>query len=168
MVEDHALDLRPYVDICLSWWWVLLLGPLLAGALAVAYTMVRAPTPPAPTPQVYEATATLLLEGDRGPNDALELVNAVTVLAQARDSLSADASVDASVEAIQTAVTASAIPNTELVEIKAKHTDPVVAAAMANSVGESLVRNLGALREARMAGSPPELAGATGRIGWTG
>ncbi|MEE8390808.1 MAG: Wzz/FepE/Etk N-terminal domain-containing protein, partial [Anaerolineae bacterium] len=50
---EEEIDLRQYIDVLLRWWWMIVLGTLLAGGSAFLVSMIMPPT--------YEATAGLVM-----------------------------------------------------------------------------------------------------------
>ena len=51
---DDSFDLRPYLDAARRWWWILLLGPVMAGVAAYIVSSGEELT--------YQAEATVLIQ----------------------------------------------------------------------------------------------------------
>jgi capsular exopolysaccharide synthesis family protein len=127
------MELRRYLAIVLRWWWLLALGTL--SAAVAAFLVSRSQTP------VYEAEGTILVnqaQAITGPtyNDVLanqqlsktysQLVTSGPVLEQVGQN------VGLSYERLEDMVSAQVRPETQLIDIRVRSTDPELAARVAN------------------------------------
>lgn len=149
------MTLRDYLGIARRWWWLALLGAVIAGF--AAYLITSRMTP------VYEAKATLLVnqaqnQSSQTYEDILgsqsltktyaRLVTSNLNLQQAADTLK-----DQSLKSLQQRVSASALPETQLIEVSAEDRSPERAALVANTVAESFREFV---QEAQLAGTSAE------------
>lgn len=136
------MELRGYIDLLRRRWWMLLLGPLLAGASAYMVSDSMTPT--------YSATATLLVNQTQVPgvvqyNDILtserltntyaELVDRDPILREVIRRLGL--TVDEGVLAAKVSV--SVVRNTQLLKISVRDHNPVLAASIANTVSQAFI-----------------------------
>ncbi|MGI9659539.1 MAG: polysaccharide biosynthesis tyrosine autokinase [Gaiellaceae bacterium] len=141
-------------------WKLLILGTILAAigtALLVTYL----------TPSRYESTATLrvstpasLSTGSVGFDDVVFLDRLQNTYVRLGRSDETSASVKASLGlASDPDIDVDALPNTELLEVTARASDPAVAASIANALADTLLSEVGAL-DARTSAGAAELFNA--------
>ncbi len=154
-MEEETIDLREYLDVLVRRWWLLLLGPIIAGLVALGLTVLRPASPiaPAPPPE-YQATTILLMEGIEGLDDYPELVKTRSVLVNAIISL--DLSI--SVAQLRSKLSASQGTESRMVKIEITDRDPDQAARIANGVAQSFIQYVQGLREAELGVAQEELA----------
>lgn len=143
---EESINLQDYVDALLSKWWLLLLGPLLAGTFALG--LVLHSSSPDPQQPVYEATTAVLLEGAEPLAQFPALVLTRAVLERA----AADPELPLSVAQLRNRVSALKVPDAPLLQIKATDSDPALAVAIADGVAQSLVEHVSAFQRKRNAG----------------
>lgn len=139
---DEAIDLRPYVGALLNYWWVIVGGALLAGALALGFYFLSTPT--------YQATALVAvtepaqrLQFDPRIEDTLEtdqLLRSYPELAMSDELLAgllpqlmeeSDGRID-SLGALKARLEATAGTDARLLRLTARSIDPDLAAMMVN------------------------------------
>lgn len=124
------------------WWWVIVAATLAGGALAYGVSLQVTPT--------YEATTTLLVtqrqtEGVVQLNDiqtAERLANTFSRLVTLRPVLEqsiADGGLPFTPGELDSAITVSNPPGTQLLEVSARADDPDVAALVANTVSQAFI-----------------------------
>ena len=157
-MDQEELDLRRYLGVLLGWWWLLLLGPILAGL--VGYTVSVYQTP------VYRAEAIVLVQQTRNTasptlgdiqaslqaaatyeklittrrilddvvkNPELQVVGAMDELPYTVSPL------PYTVGELSDMVEASAIRNTQLLRVWARGADNVETARIANAVANAFI-----------------------------
>ncbi len=140
------MELKLYLDFLRRRWWLLVLGPLLAGL--VAYAVSKQMTP------VFRATATVLVNQTQVPgspqyNDVLmseRLTTTYAELVQRRPVMQAvidDLDLVMSPEELAGRVSVATIRNTTLLRISAEDHDPAVAAKTANAVATAFIDDNG-------------------------
>jgi len=138
-LSDSRLDLRPYIDGLLRWWWaVALIGSLFA-VFAYAYTQYQTP--------IYQAATLIQIQQTQGSalptlNDIYlsralattykELISTREVLERTADELNL-----ANLEDLTDSVSVAILRDTSILQIIARDKDPALAAQKANSVAES-------------------------------
>ena len=141
-IDDDTIDLRRYVGVFLTYWWLLVLLPAVGGAAGYFYSQTQDP--------VYEARATILVQyrgsglvpgfSDFRRSEELaatyrRLVTANPFLEVARQN-GGDALNGVNLASVISASTAS---NPPVLEIKARHRDPNLAAVSAQIVAEEFI-----------------------------
>ena len=134
------MELRGYIDLLRRRWWILLLGPLVAGASAFGISRSMTPT--------YQATATLLVNQTQVPgvvqyNDILtserltntyaELVEREPVLRDVRTRLGLTEA------GLGGKISVSTVRNTQLLRVSARDQVPRLAAEIANTVAQAFI-----------------------------
>ncbi len=146
---DESIDLRPYVGALLKYWWVIVGGALLAGALALGFYFFSTPT--------YEATALVAvtepaqrLQFDPRIEDTLEtdqLLRSYPELALSDELLAgmlpqlieeSDGRID-SLDVLRARLTATAGTDARLLRLTARSIDPELAAMIVNRWAGTLV-----------------------------
>ncbi len=135
------MELRGYIDLLRRRWWVLLLGPLVAGISAFAISESMTPT--------YQATSTLLVNQMQAPgvvqyNDILtserltntyaELVTRQPVLQDVSTRLGLPTAASLSGK-----ISVSTVRNTQLLRVTVRDQDPRLAANIANTVAQAFI-----------------------------
>jgi succinoglycan biosynthesis transport protein ExoP len=138
------MELRRYADIVRRRWWLLLLGPVVAGV--VAYFGSEAQT------DIYQAETTVLvnqiqwpgtfqlndiLTSERLTNTYAELVKQRRVLSRVIDELD----LPYSENELKSKIDVDPIPDTQLLKVKVKDPDPVLAASIANMLAQEFIEN---------------------------
>jgi polysaccharide biosynthesis transport protein len=155
--ERLPITLHRYFTTLRHRWWMLVIIPLLTGALAAGVMAQRTPT--------YTAHATLLVNpsassGTVLPNDVMaanllartysELVSMPPVLDRANQRLGVKEDLDQLAKRVK----ARAVPNTQLIQIEASDIDPQRAADLANTIGSEfsvwIAESQGAMIDASM------------------
>lgn len=136
------MELRGYIELLRRRWWILLLGPILAGASAYAVSDSMTPT--------YAATATILVNQTQVPgivqyNDILtserltntyaELVDRDIVIRTAIERLG----LDVSEATLAGKVHVTVVRNTQLLKVTARDPSPQLAASIANGVSQAFI-----------------------------
>ncbi len=142
METEESLDLREYLSIFRRRWWVLALGVVGGGLLALALTLSTTP--------LYQATAKVLVQGGRTPglptagdiqvNQALaqqyvDLITTRPILERVIERLSLSDSVETLSQRIQIQSQRS------LIEITATDPDPSLAAQIANVTATTFIED---------------------------
>ena len=145
-MQEEPVDLRRYVEMALRWWWVLILGPIVGGA--VVYSQV------ANRPPVYEAKATILVQqtqsaavptltdlqtSQRLAATYQRLITTRPVLEQVAEELAADIAITYTPEQLRARIRAHVVSDTQLLEISVKHTNPETAALIAQTAAEVFI-----------------------------
>jgi non-specific protein-tyrosine kinase len=138
------MELVAYIRLFRKWLWLIFLGAFLCGGAAFIYTSSQT--------LIYEAKATVSVGGfiqspDPTYSDiqtGTELAQTYTVIAQTTTVLKA--AIDAkdfpiSVEDLRASLTTSVIPDTSLLVLAVRHSDPTLAIEMANEVAKQLIIN---------------------------
>ncbi|MGQ9684326.1 MAG: polysaccharide biosynthesis tyrosine autokinase [Anaerolineae bacterium] len=151
--ELRLTDITRWLRVMLHWLWLIALAAVTAAGLA--YTLSSRVQP------VYEATATLLitegqkatgsdynaiLTSERLARTYAELLKGQPVLGAARDALGLMDSLDG-------AVTVELVRDTQLIRLHARHTNPFVAADIANTVARVFREQNEARQKARLTSS---------------
>lgn len=145
------LTLAQIIQIARRWWWVLLLGPILGALIGVALASQSQP--------VYQADAKLLLDrpttlettpessanaynnilaAERLTQTFGQLVETRVVLNEALARIG-DQAGDLTVEDLQSALTVTIVPDTQIIQIEFTGTDPEQAASVVNAVSEVFI-----------------------------
>lgn len=136
------MELRQYLSVLRKWWWLIVLVGIVAGAASYYATSQM--------PRLYQATAKVMVgesyqkanptAGDIATGSVLaetyiQLVETTAVLTAAKEELGTGLSVGE----LRGAVSASTIPRTQFLEVRATDTNPNRAAAIANAVANQLI-----------------------------
>ncbi len=142
MEEAKELELRRYASMLLRWWWLILLGPAAAGAIAFFITNAQDPT--------YQAQGILLVNQPESPGTVTEsgvrtserlartyvkLITTDPILEDVRQKLD----LSLSLENLEGMLDVSTIPDTQLIEVKAEHSDPAFVRDLVDVVMDSFV-----------------------------
>lgn len=140
-IEEETLDLRRYIGMFLSYWWLMLLLPVVGGVLGYFYSSNQE--------RVYEARATLLVQQRRAlsptPSDftlSEQLASTYGRLVRATPFLSnvvEDNELGFSADSLRGMVSARAGSNPPVLEIGVRDSDPVVAANTATVVADEFI-----------------------------
>jgi polysaccharide biosynthesis transport protein len=138
------MEIRDYIQFVRRRWWLLVLGPLVAGLSAFAVSKSMTP--------IYDATATMLVNQTQTPgvilyNDILtserltntyaELVKRRPVLTEVRRRLG----LPVTEEQLAAKVSVSTVRNTQLLRIKAEDPDPALATSIANTLAQAFIED---------------------------
>ena len=130
-MEEETIDLREYLDAALRRWWLLLLGPIIAGLLALGFAVLRPSAPVEPTaPTQYTATTILLMEGIEGLDNYPDLVKTQPVLLDAIGALG----LSLSVAELRAKLSATQGTESRMVKIEIIDQDPNMAVSIADGV----------------------------------
>ncbi|MPZ22000.1 MAG: polysaccharide biosynthesis tyrosine autokinase [Dehalococcoidia bacterium] len=136
------MELRRYFSVLARRWWMILLGPLIAGVCAFVVSGLLTP--------VYSASSTLLVnqvqsEGPIQYNDILtserltntyaELIRQRPVLQTVIDRLDLEMSIDD----LQDRVSVSTVQDTQLLRASVRDEDPALAADIANTLASAFI-----------------------------
>lgn len=136
------MELRGYLDLLRRRWWLLLLGPLIAGLSAFGISYSMTPT--------YQATATLLVNQTQVPgvvqyNDILtseRLTNTYAELVK-REPILRDVSTRLGLPTgsagLSQKISVSTVRNTQLLRVSVRDQNPTRAADIANTVSQSFI-----------------------------
>jgi capsular polysaccharide biosynthesis protein len=161
------MDVRDVAQLIRRWWWFLVLGPLLAGAVAHQWSLRY--------PAGYEGTAMLLVNalgepGTLGPDAARggeELARTYQELVTIWPVLTAvigDLELSIDVETLRQRVEAQALSGTQLLRITAQDSQPQDAADLANAVAEQFVTYIVAQQGERIRAVETEIDATLGEI----
>ncbi len=137
------MELLTYFQLARRYWWLLLLGPLVAGA--AAFFVSKQMTP------VYRTSTTILVNQTQSPgllqyNDILtseRLTNTYAQLIKRDQIMSAvrnDLGLGGSLSSVSKRVSVSTIRNTQLLKISAEDPNPVLTAQLANATASAFIR----------------------------
>lgn len=147
-MEEETIDLREYLDVALRRWWLLLLGPIIAGLLALGFAVLRPSAPVEPTaPTQYTATTILLMEGIEGLDNYPDLVKTQPVLLDAIGALG----LSLSVAELRAKLSATQGTESRMVKIEIIDQDPNMAVSIADGVAQSFVQYVQRIREPQLA-----------------
>jgi non-specific protein-tyrosine kinase len=138
------MELVAYIRLFKKWLWLIFLGAFLCGGAAFIYTSSQT--------LIYEAKATVSVGGFiQSPDPTYSEIQTGTELAQtyaviAKTSTVLEAAIEAkefpiSVEQLRASLTTSVIPDTSLLVLAVRHSDPALAADMANEIAKQLIIN---------------------------
>ncbi len=136
------MDIKVYLKIIRRHWWLLILGPVLAGA--AAFYISKQMTP------IYATSATLLVNQTQTPgtvlyNDILtseRLTNTYTELVKRQvilDGVIRRLALDMGFSELAAKMSVSAIPDTQLLRITIEDPDPVRASIIANTTAQEFI-----------------------------
>ena len=156
------MEVREMAGLVRRWWWFLVLGPLLAGAVAHQWSIRH--------PAGYEGTAMLIVNalgepgtlGPDAPRGGEELARTYQELVATWPVLSAvirDLELDVSVDELRSRVDAEAISGTQLLRITASDSNAQGAADIANSVASNFVTYIVGQQGERIRAVEAEIAG---------
>jgi len=163
------MELRQYFAIFVRWLWLIILGTVLAAATAYIVSATMSP--------VYKATTTLFISQAANPSSPTaldyssilgserlartygELIKKRPVLQEVIDSLNLrdEKGNPLSLETLAASIDVRLVRDTQLVEVAVEHTDPALAAAIANRVTAVFIRQNEAMQLARFADSKQSL-----------
>lgn len=165
----EELELKQYFAIFMRWLWLIILGAVLAAGAAY---VVSASMPP-----VYQATATLFVSQPANPSSPVgldyssllgserlaktygELIKKRPILQEVVESLDLrdDKGNPMSPERLASSVDVKPVRDTQLINVAVEHTDPAMAAIIANKLTEVFIRQSDAMQMARFAASKQNL-----------
>ena len=157
------MELRQYASIIWKWLWLIILGTLVAGV--TAFVVSRGTIP------VYEASATLLIQQADSPgltySDIMtserlartyaELLKKQVILDSAAERLGLE-------EVDEGAVSVQSVRDTQLIELKAEHINPQLAAEIANTIPAVFIERNEEMQLSRFSESKESLASELSRL----
>ena len=138
------MEAQIYLNALKRWWWLIVLGPIVAAGSAFLYSQSLTP--------IYRAESTLLVNQTQSPgviqyNDVLtserltntyaELVERQPVLSQVIE----DLSLPLSTQELSSRISVSAVRNTQLLRIQVEDPSPVRAALIANTTSQVFIED---------------------------
>jgi len=151
-MEDGALEFKKYSRLFLAWWWLIVLGALVGGV--ASYLVIAVILPPS-----YESTARVIVErfaqpgslslGDTLASERLaasyaQLVETRPILEGVREKLLEDYGIRKLPEKknfeVSTTLT-NGLPS-NVIRIKVKDRDPVIASIIANTTADTFIKTL--------------------------
>ncbi len=142
-MDEEKVDLRRYLDIFLRWWWLLLLGPIVSGVGAYAFSVNQTPQYRAATLVLVQQRSGLSLPnaGDVQLSQVLastykEVLTTRPVLEAVIDKLG----YPSSASALRGRVQVSIVPGTSLLRTEATDQVPQQAAAISNTLAQQFIR----------------------------
>lgn len=138
--KEETVDIGRYVGVLLSRWWLILLGPLVAGIVAWVYSERQTP--------IYEAATTIQVQEGQGTSGITSLGDiqtsrslAVTYkeLIKTRPVMQGvidEMKLDMSPNALEGKISVTLISGTELLRIQVNDSDPEQAALIADTVAQ--------------------------------
>ena len=141
-IEEDTIDLKRYLGILFNYWWLLILLPTIGGLGGYFYSSTQDP--------VYEARATILVQY-RGPGYSIgasdfgrsdELAATYTRLITSKtflNSIQLDGVVPFGTGSLPSMVSAERDNNPPIINLRVKHTDPVVAGTIAQLVADQFI-----------------------------
>jgi len=152
MEETNELDLRSYLNILKRWWWLLVIVTALAAVISflVSTFLIE---------RVYEARTILLIQtpdtqtsdytslitSEKLANTYSQLMTTRPVLVDVINRLN----LKKTVEGLRNSITIRPIPNTQLIEVKIRNSDPGMAAQIANTLASVYVEQHQAMQAYR-------------------
>ncbi len=148
------VDLKHYFRVFRNKWWFLLLMTVIFAAIGFAYSQTAAP--------VYRASATLLIDSSAASNnEGLGDLRADEVRAYTYSQLIVQRSVieetietlnlSTGVGQLRSQITANPIPGTQLIRITVERDNPQTAAVVANTLGETFIKQFAEIQSANYA-----------------
>ncbi len=142
-VEEEPLDIRRYLGVVLSRWWLVLLGPVIAGLVAWAYSERQTP--------VYEATTTMRVQqsqrtaiasiGEIQTNRSLAVTyKELITMRPVMEGVVQELGLPMSAGSLGGKVSVDQVSGTELLRIRVEDSDPGQAALIADTVAEVFKR----------------------------
>jgi non-specific protein-tyrosine kinase len=157
------MKLRQYASIIWKWLWLIILGTLVAGV--TAFVVSRRMTP------VYEASATLLIQQADNPSLTYSDILGSERLARTyAELLTKQAILDTAAERLgleevdEDAVSVQSVRDTQLIELKAEHINPQLAAEIANTIPAVFIERNEAMQLNRFSESKESLARELSRL----
>ena len=138
-------DLRQYINLLWQWAWLIVLAVLLAGVAAYITSRFQAPVYQASTtflvseaPGTQTSDYTAILTSERLARTYSEMLTKRPVLEEVINRLALEDIFENS-EGLKKNITVQVVRDTQLIELSAEDTDPVLAALLANSLIETLI-----------------------------
>lgn len=143
------IDMQKLVFSYLNKWWLLLTGAVIAAVLFLFYTIFFI------TP-IYSAGVTVYVNSSKGNEEVTTITNTSLVTAQrlvntyikiiesdsVLEKVAEASQLDISADDIRSSMSAEQVDNTELFKVHVSHTDPKLAAQIANAVAEVAPREI--------------------------
>ena len=160
-------DLRRYFSLFRHWAWLLILAAILAGLVSFLVSMRMTPVYQASTtllineaPSTRNADYTSILTSERLARTYSEMLTTSPVL----EVVISELNLGLTTKKLQNAVQVQIVRDTQLIEVKVEHTDPVKAAEIANKLVEVFSNRTQALQASRYASSKQNLETQLTRI----
>lgn len=140
------MELRQAVQLGRRWWWLILLGPLIAGAVAFTWSVLQ--------PADYRAEAMLLVnavgepgtlgtDAPRGGQELARTYQELVITWPVLEPIMQELGLPVDIDDLRGRLEAEAITGTQLLRITASDPQPQRAAELANAVAGSFVTYIG-------------------------
>lgn len=142
-MEEERVDLRRYLDVLLRWWWLLLLGPIVAGAGAYAFSIQQTPQYRAATLVLVQQRSGLSLPnaGDFQLSQVLaSTYKEVLTTRPVLEAVVGELGYPSSASALRSRVQVSLVVGTSLLRIEATDQVPQQASAISNTLARQFIR----------------------------
>jgi non-specific protein-tyrosine kinase len=138
-MEEETIDLKKYFRLLKRWLWLLILGLILGSAAAYGGSRLQTP--------VYQAVTKLMVTRGRAADQSLDIIsyyNATQLSQTYLQLLQTDTVLNAAaqrlaVDLAQFNVEVSVVRDTSILDVAVEHTDPALAATLANTLVEVLI-----------------------------
>lgn len=140
------MELREAAQFCRRWWWLLLLGPLIAGAVAYTWSVLQTTEYRAEAMLLVNAVGepgTLGTDAPRGGQDLARTYQELVITWPVVEPVIQELGLRVDVDELRGRLEAEAIPGTQLLRVTASDPQPQRAADLANAVASSFVTYIG-------------------------
>ncbi len=156
--DTLSIDLRRYFALLVHWAWLIILAVVLSGAAAYLISSQMTPVYQATTailinqaPSTRSSDYASLLTSERLTQTYSQLLTKRPVLQGVVDALQQDYNVLIDIEDLNGAIDVNPVQDTQIIEIKVRHTNPVLAAQIANELVAVFSRTIQDTQSARYA-----------------
>ncbi len=156
--DTLSIDLRRYFALLVHWAWLIILAVVLSGAAAYLVSSQMTPVYQATTailinqaPSTRSSDYASLLTSERLTQTYSQLLTKRPVLQGVVDALQQDYNVLIDIEDLNGAIDVNPVQDTQIIEIKVRHTNPVLAAQIANELVAVFSRTIQDTQSARYA-----------------
>ncbi len=156
--NTFAVDIQRYLALLMHWAWLIILAVVLSGATAYLVSSQMTPIYQATTailinqaPSTRVSDYAALLTSERLTQTYAQLLTKRPVLQGVVDALQKDYNVVVDIDDLDGAIDVSPVRDTQIIEIKVRHTDPVLAAQIANELVAVFSRTIQDTQTARYA-----------------
>ena len=153
-MSEDSIDIRVLAQTIRRWWLLLLLGPLIAGALAVGFSLVLAQPAVNPEaaseadePSMYQASTIVSTEGAGQLTGVVELITTKPVL---EDTIN-EVGLSLTVAELRPNVSAVRLNGSSLIRITVLDTDQSAAIEIADGIARSFINYVIAFQEPQLA-----------------
>ncbi|GAB4522573.1 MAG: hypothetical protein Fur0018_04530 [Anaerolineales bacterium] len=157
-IDSLSIDLRRYFALLLHWSWLIILTVVLTGTAAYLVSSRMTPVYQATTailinqaPSTRASDYAALLTSERLTQTYSQLLTKRPVLQGVVDALQQDYGITLAIEDLNGAIDVTPVQDTQLIEIKVRHTNPVLAAQIANELVAVFSRTIQDTQTARYA-----------------